>query len=57
MMNRYVIAYIGWLIGTLGMAAAALAWYKRVEQIGIRELASRMTATDAPEATADEPAA
>lgn len=53
-MQKYIIAYLAWLLGVLCMAGAALAWYRHVEQIGLRELAARMAATDAPEATDTE---
>lgn len=51
MMRKYVAAYAAWLIAVLAMAAVATAWYKRVEQIGYRELASRLRTTEATEAT------
>lgn len=52
-MRKYVIAYAGWVVGTLTMTGVALAWYKHVEQIGLGELASRLRATDDTEATED----
>lgn len=52
-MRKYMIAYAGWVVGTLTMTGAALAWYRHVENIGIREMASRLRATDATEATED----
>lgn len=56
-MNRYLIAYLGWLAGTLVMAGIALGWYRRVEGIGLDEVASKLAgrATDATEATDAEP--
>lgn len=51
MMRKYVIAYMAWIVGVLAMAGAALAWYRYVEGIGMRELASRLRATDDTEAT------
>lgn len=55
-MRRYVAAYMAWFLAVGMMAWAALLWYKRVEEIGYRELASRIRArevatevTEAPE--------
>lgn len=50
-MSKYMIAYLGWVAGTLAMTGIGLAWYRHVEGIGIRELASRLNATDDTEAT------
>lgn len=51
MMRKYVAAYAVWLAAVLAGAAVAIAWYKRVEEIGYRELASRLRPDDATEAT------
>lgn len=52
MMHKYIAAYMAWFIAVGMMAWAALEWYKRVEEIGYRELATRLRnreATEAPE--------
>lgn len=54
MMKKYVTAYALWFLGVLAMAAVAAAWYRYVEDIGVRELASRLRATDATDATDGE---
>jgi phosphatidylserine decarboxylase len=55
MMRKYVAAYVLWLTAVLGMAAVAVTWYKKVEEIGYRELADRLrNATEATEATEAE---
>lgn len=56
-MRHYVIAYASWLAGVLTMAVIALAWYRHVEQVGIRELAARLqpdASTDADAPSVDE---
>lgn len=53
MMRKYVMAYGVWLAGVLTMAAVALAWYRHVEQIGLRELAARMTTPESPQDATD----
>lgn len=52
-MQKYVLLYVAWLAGVLAMAGIAAVWYKRVEEIGLREMAERAfgTATDDTEAT------
>lgn len=52
MMRKYVIAYGAWLAGVLTMAAIALAWYRHVEDIGLRELGARVRVPD-PETPPD----
>jgi hypothetical protein len=51
MMRKYVTAYALWFAAVLAMAVVAIGWYRHVEEIGLRELASRLRATDDPEAT------
>lgn len=58
MMRKYVAAYMAWIIAVGLGAWAALEWYKRVEEIGYREIAARLRAregtipaTEATEAT------
>ena len=41
-MRKYVYAYAAWLAGVLTMAALAVAWYRHVEGIGLREVARRL---------------
>lgn len=53
MMRKYVYAYAAWLAGVGVMAAVALAWYRYVEKIGLRELAERLTDTDAGNSSND----
>jgi hypothetical protein len=46
-----MVAYLGWVAGTLMMSGVALAWYRKVEEIGWKELSSRIrTTTIIPEA-------
>lgn len=54
-MKRYVTAYFIWFAGVMAMAVAAAAWYRYVEEIGVRELAARLNATGATEATDEIP--
>lgn len=46
MHKRYVAAYSAWLLGVLAMAAAALAWYRYVEEIGWSDVANRLRERD-----------
>lgn len=50
--NKYIIAYLGWVAGTLLMSGVALAWYRKVEDIGWREVGARFR-TDATGDTED----
>lgn len=45
MRNKYLIAYLGWVAGTLMMSGIAVVWYRKVEEIGWREFGSRMRVT------------
>lgn len=51
MMYKYVSMYLAWILGVLAMAFVAVTWYGYVEEIGAREIASRLRATEATEAT------
>lgn len=45
-MRKYLVAYGAWLVGVLTMAGIALAWYRHVEGIGLRDLAERVNGPD-----------
>lgn len=51
MTSKYMAAYAAYIIGMIGLATVAVAWYKHVEQIGMNELRERMR--PAPDATED----
>jgi hypothetical protein len=44
--KRYTLAYLAWLVAVLAAAAGAAAWYRHVEQIGWREVASKIGEDD-----------
>lgn len=52
-MQKYVLLYVAWLAGVLAMAGIAAVWYKRVEEIGIREMADRAFRPAATDDTED----
>lgn len=42
-MRKYIAAYGIWLAAVLAMGAAAVAWYRYVEGVGLDELRTRLT--------------
>lgn len=45
-MTQYLRAYLLWFSFVAAAAAVAVAWYRHVEEIGLREVAERLQERD-----------